>query len=67
MEPTTPAPPVTPDLITLLGSNADFASQLAQLIRSQQQGPPASVSVPNNDTNERTEDGTSSLSQNDVS
>ena len=66
MEPTPPQP-VTHNLSSVSGSNADLRGLFAQFLKSQQQGPPANVSVPNNYTNERIEDGTSSLLQNDVS
>ena len=63
----TPPPPATNDLITQLGSNNNLRGLFEQFLKNQQQGPPANGSVPNNDTNERTEDGTSSLTQNYVS
>ena len=56
------------DIQNVLRDNpALLAILLEQYNKGQHQGPPANVSVPNNDTNERIEDGTSSLSQNDVS
>ena len=67
MAPTPPPPATNDDIMTRLGSNADLRGLWAQFLQSQQQGPPANVSVPTNDTDERIEDGTSSLTQNDVS
>ena len=56
------------DIQNVLRDNpALLAILLEQYNKGQHQGPPANVSVPNNDTNGRTKDGASSLSQNELS
>jgi len=69
MEQTEQTIPQEQVIAKLRALNPDVAKQIELLLKNTQQGPPANVSVPCDSMNgaQEVEDGTSSLSQADVS
>ena len=69
MEQTEQTIPQEQVIANLRALNPDVAKQIELLLKNTQRGPPANVSVPRDSMNgaQEVEDGTSSLSQADVS
>ena len=67
MEPTEQTVQPEQVIAHLSALNPDIAKQIELYLKNKQQGPPANVSVPSINGAQEVEDGTSSLSQADVS